>query len=1811
MRLLGDGNIDFLGRVDDQVKLRGFRIELGEIEAVLSEHPGVREVAVLMREDRPGEKQLVAYMSQVEGGEELTVGELRGYVKGRLPEYMVPGVFVVLPALPLTPNAKIDRKALPAPEYSRLTPEYGFVAPRNPEEEILAGIWSEVLGTSSISVEDNFFDLGGHSLLVTQVLSRVKRSFGVEISVKSLFEAPTIARLADVIRHARADMQGLDISTIEKADRSGDIPLSFAQQRLWFLEEFEPGTANYNIPAAVRLVGCLDKDALQASLNEIIRRHETLRTAILTLDGKPVQQILSSYNLVIPAEEIRIIKEDDREAEALRIAIDEAKQPFNLAEAPLIRVRLLQLDEEVHIVLLTLHHIISDGWSTSVLIRELAALYSVLVEGGRPEQVDLPELRIQYADFSIWQRNWLQGEVLQRQINYWKDKLAGSPPLLELPTDHPRPAVQTQNGGQVSFSIDPELAAAAQKISKEQGVTLFMSLLAVFQLLLYRYSGQTDISVGTPIANRNREEIEGLIGFFVNTLVLRTDISREPTFLELLARVRETALGAYAHQDVPFEMLVNELQPQRNTSHSPLFQVMFDMQNVPGALLELPGLTLSAIETTTGLAKFDLSLSIGPGESGLVAGFEYNSDLYEGRTIERMAEHYEELLRGVLAEPEVAVTRIAMVSEGEKAEILGKYSRGEERDYGSELVVDKFRRIAEEDPGRVALEYEGEELSYGELDERSDQLAVYLRELGVRAEVLVGLCIKRSIEMVVSLLGILKAGGAYLPLDPEYPVERLSYMLEDSGSGVVVTLEGQLEEKGELRELFSKGERKVVRLDAEWSEIRGKGREIRGSGAELGNLAYVIYTSGSTGKPKGVQIEHGSMVNFVEWAREGYGFVGEDRVLQFASLNFDTAVEEIYPTLTSGGTLVLRPEALMSFAGFREWVKEKKLTVLDLPTAYWHAWVSELEREKEGVPEGVRMVIVGGERALGEQYGEWEKVTGGRGRWMNTYGPSEATVVCLTYEPPEDWGEKVAPLMPVGRPIGNMQAYVLDGHQQLCPVGVPGELWVGGAGIARGYLKRAELTAERFVGAPEWMRGEKYAGIAERYYRTGDRVRLLGDGNIDFLGRVDDQVKLRGFRIELGEIEAVLSEHPGVREVAVLMREDRPGEKQLVAYMSQVEGGEELTVGELRGYVKGKLPEYMVPGVFVVLPALPLTPNAKIDRKALAALSIDTDGLERLESEFAPPRTSEEKMLAEIWAQVLGLERVGIHSNFFELGGDSILSIQVTARANQAGLQITPRQMFEAQTIAELAAAVGKTREIQAEQGLVSGLVALTPIQHWFFEQQFPSPDHWNQALLLEVSPGLDVDRLRTAIAKLLDHHDILRAQYFIGQDGWVQDILGSLNSLPLEWVDLRNTKPSQVSRIIEQTAGQSQTRLSLENGSLLRIVYFNAGGSGLDRLLIIIHHLVVDGVSWRILVDDLTNAYQQADPAQPDKEIQLPDKTTSYQYWAEQLTAYASSPELAGEFDFWLKSTTDVVDSMLVDYPDGENSEASEKTIRRGLEIDETRALLQDVPSTYKTEINDVLLTALVQAYTAWQNERGYWPEVPGRSSLLVALEGHGREDIFDDIDLSRTVGWFTSLFPVRLEYDHMDGPGEALKAVKEQLRNVPGRGVGYGLLRYLNPEKSDQLAHGFEPQISFNYLGQIDRGMRTANPSGNEFRSPQTNSEPDIKAQNSLTETISLRIGNETTGFAHDPLSQRANIIDINGGIAGGKLDLEFSYSINLLESYSVERFADLYFEKLRQLIDHCLSPQAGGFTASDFPLAGIDQNQLDKLISKVSKK
>ncbi|OBQ09627.1 non-ribosomal peptide synthetase [Anabaena sp. AL09] len=1472
-----DRNLEILGRIDFQVNIRGMRVELEEIEAVIKLHPSIREAVVSAREDVSGGQRLVAYI--VVNNQDFNSGELRNFLASKLPDYMIPHTLMVMEKLPVLPNGKLDRKSLPEPDLSAIQSE--FIAPQTPTQEIIAKIWAEVLGIEKIGIHDNFLELGGHSLLASLVISRLREALSLELSIASLFAAPTIATFSEQIG---TSVQNL-LPTLEPVPRNIELPLSLTQQRFWFLDQMEGANPAYNIVRVLNLQGSLNFTGLEQAIATIINRHETLRTSFGIADGKPIQVIADKLAFTLPIIDLQELAEDHKTAEAQRLTTNEYLRPFALTESSLLRVTLMQLGAESHQLLIIMHHIISDAWSVGNFLQELSVIYSALT-AGLPSP--LPKLSIQYADYAYWQRQWLEN---QPALDYWKQQLADIPAVIELPTDQSRTAIQTFRGDLQKFQFDSQLTHKLKNLSQKSGSSLFMTLLTAFVILLSRYSGQEDIIIGSPISNRNRVALEPLIGFFVNTLVLRTRLEGNPTFIELLQQVRQMALDAYAHQDVPFDQLVETLQPQRHLSHSPLFQVMFVLQNSPSSKLELRDLQVTQIELqrATAGANFDLTLSMQEKDSELgtelIGAFEYNANLFNADTIARMVESFHTLIEAVVANPQERIRTLPLLTASQEHQLLVEWNNTV-TDYPQKSIHQLFEEQVEKTPDAVALVFEDQQLTYKQLNLQANKLAHYLQFLGVEPEILVGVYLERSLEMIVGYLGIFKAGGAYVPLDPNYPPERLNYMVADSQMSIILTHSSLLPH---LSLTLEQSQTKIICWDKDFEiEIASQSCDNPINNFTPENLAYVIYTSGSTGRPKGVLIQHSALLNLVFWHLNNFQVKSSDRTTQLAGTAFDAAVWELWSYLVVGASIYLiKSEFLLSPEILQEKLTSHHITISFIPTPL----AEQLCLLPWSENTTLRTMLTGGDRLNSYPSNKLPF------KFFNNYGPTENTVVTTSGQILPEASDSKFP--PIGLPIANTQVYILDRYLQLLPIGVYGEIYIGGLSLARGYLNRPDLTSERFIANPFVAN--------ERLYKTGDLGRYLPDGNIDFLGRIDHQVKIRGFRIELGEIETVLSQHPQVQQVVVIVREDHPENKYLTAYI--VSKTETLTSSELRQFLKGNLPEYMIPAAFVMLKALPLTPNGKVDRRILP--KPETTNL-ALETAFVAPVTALETKLAEIWCTVLNRQQVGIYDNFFELGGHSLLITSVISRIREHFSIVLPlRSLFTAPTIAELsqliithildAITVDTFPPLVPHARDTSIPLSFAQESIWYLQQLAPESCAYNSFFILRFTGSLSAIALESSFNEIIRRHEILRTAFTIVEGQPVQVITPFL-TIPLEIIDLQNLPLIERTSVAERLAAlQYNHHFDLALVPLIKTTLLRLTPEE-HWLTINMHHIITDGWSFGLLLEELGILYAAFVNGLPSPLPELPVHYADFTLWQRQ---YFNEKVIEKQLAYWLQKLT------------------------------------------------------------------------------------------------------------------------------------------------------------------------------------------------------------------------------------------------------------------------------------------------------------------
>ena len=1488
--------------------------------------------------------------------------------------------------------------------------------------------------------------------------------------------------------------------------------LSPQQKRLWLLQQ---ESSIYVAQTAILLEGDLNKEALKAALQQVVCRHQILRTSFRKVSGMKMPIMVVEDSCIFSWQEIDL-SNCDTEAVAIELTCqDERRKPFNLEQAPLLRASLLKLSVTKHILIITLPALCADSETLKNLFWEISEFYG----DGSDKEV------VQYAHFSEWQ-NQLLIETAETFKNYWYQQDFSALSQLQLPFQ----AKGNQRGEfQLEYwemPIDDHITNNIKIWLQKTGFSLDEFLFSCWQVLLWQLTKQSEIIVGYICNGREYEELQNTLGLIAKYLPISNRLTPELSFEEIIEQVRQDTQNAYEWQEYFVWEQIDSL--------SRGVPLLLEFINLPDKRY-LNDVSFSVYKQYSCIDKFNIKLSGFVKDGYINLRVDYDKNLFTSAAIALIAEQFQTLVASAIANPILTISSLKILSPNQLQQLLIDFNQTQ-TDYPQDKCHQLFTEQAVKTPDNIAVVFENEQISYRELNNQANQLANYLTQLGVKPDVLVGICLERSHLSIVAILAVLKAGGAYLPLDPTIPSDRLGVILQDAQVQVLLTQEKLLPSLPVHTEL-------VVCLDRR--DAIAPNYENPVSSVTCENLAYVIYTSGSTGTPKGVAVEHRQLCNYLNGILEKLDLPDAASFATVSTFAADLGNTVIFSALCTGGCLhIISDERTTNPVALAEYCRRHPIDCLKIVPTHLNALLSAANPE-DILPS--QLLILGGEAASWDLVAQIRQIKPGC-QILNHYGPTETTVGVLTYKV-ETQAFPQSATVPIGRPIANTQVYLLDEHLQPVPIYVPGELYIGGANLARGYFNRPDLTKERFIPNPFTEAEES------RLYKSGDVARYLPDGNIEFLGRSDRQVKIHGFRIELEEVEAILRQHPAVRQAVATVREDELDNQRLVAYVSL-----HNSTSDLRHFVQERLPEYMVPTAFVILNAIPLTPNGKVDYKALPAPEAS-----ELEKNYIAPRTPQEEQLAKIWAEVLGLKQVGVDDNFFELGGDSILSIQVISKALKAGLQLSPKHLFEYQTIAQLAA-IAQTTDIKTETGLVTGEVPLTPIQHWFFAQNLPSPHHWNQSVLLEVRHNLDFQRLEQVVKQLLQHHDALRSRFQQTENGWQQINAAPDEIVPVTRVDLSGQTEAEQEEAIASIATQLQASLNLCASPLIRVAYFDLGKDKLARLLIIIHHLVVDGVSWRILLEDLQTAYQQLSQYQ---EIQLPAKTTAFKQWAEKLSEYAHSPGLQLELKYWHHQKQIIY--LPTDFPENQdaNTVASVGTVSVSLTSAETQALLQEVPKAYQTQVNDVLLTALVQACAQWT----------GDNSLLLTLEGHGRENIFPEVNLSRTVGWFTAQFPVLLSLSDVS-PGDALKTIKEQLRNIPQNGINYGVLKYLNQNSNLQTP---QPQLKFNYLGQFDQVL------------------PDSSI---------FQLADQITGSNRSLQGSRSHLLEIDGMVTGGQLRLNWTYSQNIHHPTTIERFAKSFIEALRLLIAHCQSKEAGGYTPSDFPEAELSQTELDKLLAKISQ-
>ena len=1518
--------------------------------------------------------------------------------------------------------------------------------------------------------------------------------------------------------------------------------LSPQQKHVWQAQHADRSLAHH-ARCAVLVEGQLNITLLKSAIERVIERHEILRTTFQCLAGMdaPLQVVNESGGLALREYDLSNVDLDEHEAHVESLFQQLGQVSFDLEQLPILQTAIVTLSPYRHALLLALPALCADRQALNNLTSEISRSYAACLRGETVEDGST-----QYPDISEILNDLLESKDTKAGRDYWQKQASHSLLSLRLPFLK-RPETPAEFSPQsLPIAIESKVLSQLDAVTRELETTSFAFTLACWEILLWRLS-ESELTVGANLDGRSYEGLSDALGLFAKYLPVRCQLADDSKFSEILKQIQEITSTMAKWQD--FFTWEDMTEAASGNSPAPLFfPACFDFTEQTAQYAD-SNITFSIEKDYVCTERFELKLCCIQKRDGLHLEFHYDENLFEVETIKRLSRQFQTLLQSALVTPQSTITELEIVSPSERKQLLVEFNRTNVNHGANNRLHVLLENQAERTPENIAVVCADQSLTYAALNARANRLTERLRKMGVGPEVLVAICVDRSLEMVVGLLGILKAGGAYVPLDASLPSERLAFMLQDSGASVLLM-------QPHLKEQLPANAGRVLSLNEDDEVDLQRYSENSNSCVTSDNVAYVIYTSGSTGKPKGVVITHRAISNHMLWMQSVYPTTESDKILQRAPLSFDASVWEIFAPLIAGAQLILaRPDDNKDMFELLQTMVRHQVTTLQLVPSMLRLLLDE---PTLGNCSSLRRVFCGGERLSAELQEHF--FTRMQAELYNLYGPTETTINVTSWTCRSNGHEHG---VPIGHPVDNTQVYLLDSHLMPVPIGVSGALHIGGEGLARGYLKSSELTADRFIPNPFAVQ----PGM--RLYRTGDLARFRPEGSIEFVGRSDYQVKIHGFRIELGEIEELLATYPGVKASVVISREDTPGDTRLVAYLVLNQGWT-ATTSELRRFVTENLPEYMVPSSFVMLDQLPSLPNGKVNRNALPAPEGHRPDLEK---GFVAPLTLMERQLAQVWSQVLGIEGVGVHDNFFDLGGDSILAIRVTAKVNQSGLQLTPRQLFQNQTIAELAAVVGLTQTIREEQTAMTGPVPLSPIQRRFFQLNQPEQHHFNQSVLLEIREALDANLLQRAVGEILRHHQALSLRFKQDDSGWQQfsnepDDEMSFVRIDLA-TDLEGKDEEQVSKL-ESVANELQASLSLLEGRLLRVALFDLGSNKTSRLLIIVHHMAVDIVSWGILLEDLQTAYRQLSR---NELVQLPARTTSFKQWTEKLKDYSQSSELRQELDYWLAAPRERVAGMPSDYLEGANTADSASTVSVSLDSQDTDALLHEVPKAYHTQIHEVLLTALVLAWEHWT----------GQSSMLIDLEGHGREEIFDDVDLSRTVGWFTAVFPLLLSLEGIDGPGESLKAVKEQVRQVPDGGIGYGLLRYMSEDLEVIASLDALPQagVIFNHMGQFDHVI--------------DDSSPFVPAKESSGRTYSMR-------------RTRDHLLEINGGVSDGRLQMFWTFSENVHQRMTIENLALRFIEELKSLIVHCLSPEAGAYTPSDFPQARLDDEKLKGILETV---
>ena len=1747
-RWLPDGNLEFLGRIDRQVKIRGHRIELGEIESLIRDENSIKEVYVLAHSIQEGGKQLICFIvleSDSTSADEV-IEQLQVNCSQAFPSHMQPAYYCVVDKMPVNLSDKIDERALvkhfETLDISNLGGgERVIKAAENELEEKLVSIWKDLLNLTEVGTDQDFFSVGGHSLKAIQLVSAIYKLLSYKLTIREVFSHSTIMSQADLI----SGMNKSGYQPIPKVSPQPYYPASNAQKRLWVITQLDEELIAYNTFGAIKMTGELNVELLETAVRQIVDRHEILRTTFIEVEGEPMQKI-SNLNDLGPILEVLDHRTNVLTEEEVILELkDRSEAVMDVEHGPLFGYVLYLLPDNTYYLFVLMHHIICDGWSNNIFLNEVLELYNLL-ENDKDAKLE-NQLAIQYKDFASWQIAQAGTEEFAAHQEFWLNTFAGEIPVLNFPTFKERPKVQTYNGQTIDHKFSLEQLNALKKWGESTDASLFMTITALLNILFYKYTAQNDMVFGVATSGRIHPDLEDQIGYYINTVALRNQLDPQESFSAFLEKVKQNTLQSFEHEQYPYDLLIKQLDYNRDVSRNPLFDVLLTLQNMDQdeqSLLSehLDQMKVEPVELIESTSLFDMDFSFTEKEDGLLLSFTYNSDIYEHARMEEVVTRMSRLISRLNEKPSAKIAEINLLEKEELDRILNQFGQNPFDGPVGETLASLFEKQAAKTPDKIALVFNEQTLTYQQLDERSNQLAHYLLELGVQLDELVPICIERSLDMTIGILGVLKAGGAYVPLDPSFPQARIDHIMEDTSARIVLTSSHDKEEQLASPDLLFSAyqDLEVVRLNED-ARIDLYSKMPVQVNLTSRNLAYLIYTSGSTGYPKGVEIEHEAIVNEITYLFRFFGLGENERVLQSGNFVFDLSVEQIFTSLLHGGTLVLIDEETLLDNQLLEGIIE------DQNITHLHATPSLLQTITVRPYSSLKVVISGGEACSVDLARVWSKHV----RFFNMYGPTEASIISTGFLFNEAENPETLLSIPIGKPVGNFKLYVVDDHFNPVPVGVTGELYVGGKGLARGYRNRPELTAEKFISSP--------FGAEEMLYRTGDQVRWLEDGNLEFRGRIDNQVKVNGQRIEIGGVESRIRQLQVVKDAVVIALEDQNAKKYLCGFIVLAED-HQSAVSTIKNLLAQEIPAYMVPRIIKTLDVIPMTTNGKADKKALIAMVEEEQ--KNYTVAYEAPQTEVEVLLAQAWEKVLKLKDISILQNFYDNGGDSISAIQVASFMYKSGYKVDIKHIMQYGTIKELAPFVRVLKRI-ADQEPVSGYLPLTPIQQSFFDQNLSAPHHFNQDMVISSKDRFEKEALQQALLKIQELHDILRGRFEL-KDGEIKAWIDKPDdtALAFEVFDLKEAADAKEQ--MTRSATQLQSSMDLQTGPLMKAALFELPES--DDLLISIHHLLIDEVSWRIFLDDFTSFYEIF---KNGGEFKMPLKTDSYKYWAEKLEEYSYAEKFKTEAKFWDKIAVHSAQAIPYDFETGTARSLMKDydTSYIKLSNDQTNLLLTEANQAFNTNINDLLLTAFGQATQ----------EVFDVDAIRLSMESHGRTDLSNRVNIERTIGWFTSEYPVLLNLNEKDDLSKQIKVIKEHLHHIPNNGISYGILKYLL--KREDLRSLDNPQIVFNYLGQV------------EDHSSEADEASAYQYYNGLGQNESME-------------NEAKYPVEITAVVQNGELQIGCSYDQQRFKPSTIEHWMESYQISLENLIAFCTAKEERELTPSDFDYKDLSIDDLEEL-------